>query len=278
MMNPEDQWRAIFVRKYNRQPPDIFGSNCNESYSAVEIAGGSIEETDQSCVDGNMNLQFGNSQADFHAFTGSFDDHVNSMDFGSNDTRPLTPPLDMDAFLVPDMLEDSEDSPPCDMRQHPASKLPQANEQSHDQRNYPVLKVVSTLQEQVSSLEALISTQSAKEKDRIVELQTQNAQLEQKLFQSSERERQLEATLGVIFDAFQATGAPQAQPNRALWNLVMSHSSQAISTVTGRSQQLSEGQGASTTPSFTPMSLPMQRSSTGKRAAVHPDSAYGSLR
>ena len=194
----------------------------------------------------------------------------------------LTPPLDIDEFLVPDVTEDSDQSFRFDGDVYQTFKQTEAKQSLDGQHDFPMLKVVSSLQQQVTSMETLLSSQTGKEKDRIFSLQTQVAQLEQKLFQSSERERQLEATLGVVFDAFHATGAPQAQPNKALWNLVMSHSSQAISSATNCSGHGGDAQGESVNSvQFSAVSplLPVQ--AIGKaveRQALHPDSAYGSMR
>ena len=70
--------------------------------------------------------------------------------------------------------------------------------------------------------------QSLQERLRIVSQQL--ALLEQRIMQPNQQLRAVEAVLGVVWEALRTTGAPQAQPNGTLWNLVMSVAPGAVSS------------------------------------------------
>lgn len=264
--------------KYNREPPDVFGPAASESRTHTETIRESAVEINQDLGASDVNFHLGNGPTGLSTLSNSFSEEGTHVDFRTDSARPITPPFDMDEFLMPGVAEDSEGSNTFDSSPALATKPLPSTESSNVENDLPIFKIMSSLQQQVSSLEVLLANQATKEKADISSLQAQVVQLEQKLFQSSERERQLEATLGVVFDAFQTTGAPQAQPNRALWKLVMSHSSQAISSMTGP-EQTDEGQLSSVKALDPPlMSQAMSISTKGKRGFMYPDSAYGSMR
>ena len=275
-MDGEDQWRALFNLQFNRVPPTMFNAtDRNETNDTVYTSQGAdiADLTTQNAVD------IGNDSSGVYTFPDSFFDQAMDFDLTLPDdgTESATPLLDMNEFLV---LEPAQPARRLEERKsHGAVAIPIIEDtQAQEKRETPIMPAeggLATLEHKVTALEGIISAQTNKDKDRIFSLQEKVVQLEQKLFQSSEREQQLEATLGVIFDALQRTGDSRAQPSKALWNLVMSHSSQAIGSVSGTSER-NEGKREKPTPEAF---LPISPSLTFKTSVqTPPDSAYGSIR
>jgi hypothetical protein len=275
-MDGQDQWRALFVLQFNRDPPNIFSavSQRDDTIDTMDPSQG-VDDASQLAVQAPLDIA--NDSSGVYGLTDSFFDQAMDFDLAlpGDSTESATPLLDMNEFLVPEPapqhLEESNN--------HEASAISAGrNAQPQGKQENPSMSVdggLVTLEQKVTALEAIISAQTNKDKDRIFSLQEKVVQLEQKLFQSSEREQQLEATLGVIFDALQRTGDSRAQPNKALWNLVMSHSSQAIGSVTGTSER-NEGKREKPSPEgFFPISPTLTFKTS---AQTPPDSAYGSIR
>ena len=59
-------------------------------------------------------------------------------------------------------------------------------------------------------------------------LEARMQDLAQRLNRPTQQQRAVESVLRMVWEAFQATGLPQAQPDSALWNLVMSVTPGAI--------------------------------------------------
>lgn len=208
---------------------------------------------------------------------GSFFDQAMDFNLGlpADSLIPSTP-LNVDDFLVSDPTPDLDTVTGADaVSAEPVGTAQPANVAESEQCKPPTDKAVAGLQQQMAALERMISTQRANEKDQIQSLQEKVFQLEQKLYQSSEREQKLEAALHVIFDAFQASGAPSAQPDKPLWKLFMTHTGQAIGPTNGSPGQ----QEAAPSSSFMSMSPTLTFTALGKNAAqTPPDSTYGSTR
>lgn len=235
-----------------------------------------------------MTSNIANESSGIFDLNDSFFDDAMNFDLGMpmDNTQPATPPLDISDYIDPSAelqvtVDKATNNDTSEARPvvEPLREVQPVEEQT-DKSGLPMHDLVNNLQQQVTALETILSNQTNKEKDRLYQLQEKVVQMEQKLFQSSERERQLEATLGVIFDAFQATGAPQAQPNKALWNLVMSHSSQAIGSVTGSSKQPEEKQDKASPGGYMPMTPSLTFAERGRKESVRTpaDSTYGSVR
>ena len=267
----------MFVLRYGREPPSVLLSTNATHSEAIATVEGSTD--DKGKLVGDITFSFDNDQIGFSALNQSYDPTV-VISSSNENSNFLTPQFDVDEFLLPGVADEPGVLETFDTTPSPLSKSQQLRSPKNGQFDEPMTDIVSSLQKQVTSLEKLISIKASDEKNQISNLQAKVAQLEQTLFQSSERERQLEATLGVIFDAFQATGAPQAQPNKALWNLVMSHSSQAISSTTGCSGQVNDGQQTKfRSLTMTPVSAPpVSTPGSREKAYVYADSAYGSMR
>ena len=281
IMSAEDQWRELFVLQFNREPPNVFSTRSRPQLHVID----SVESTREANVATDPPVQYTLDSRDDslvdYTLTDSFFDQA--MEFGlglpPNNMQPDSTPLDMDEFLAQDPAQDLHDSNQTGAGAEATNvgETPVTNE--NEQPSAPMQDVVASLQQQVLALESMISKHVNQDKDRLLALQEKVVQLEQKLFQSSERERQLEATLEVIFDAFQASGAPQAQPNKPLWNLVKSHSSQVIGSITSNSKQNGGDQGPMSSNSFLSMSPSLTFATTPKVSArTPPDSAYGSVR
>lgn len=281
IMSAEDQWRELFVLQFHREPPNVFGVGSRAQSHVID----SVEPTREANVATDPPVQYSldsrNDSLVDYGLTDSFFEQAIEFDLGlpPNNMQPDTAPLDMDEFLAQEPAQDlhNPNQTGAGAEAAEAVETPVVNE--NEQPSAPMQDVVASLQQQVTALENMISTQTSKDKDRLFALQEKVVQLEQKLFQSSERERQLEATLEVIFDAFQASGAPQAQPNKPLWNLVKSHSSQVIGSVTSNSGQNGGDQGTMSSNSFMSMSPSLTFATESKVSArTPPDSAYGSVR
>lgn len=280
-MSAEDQWRELFVLQFNRQPPNVFGTGPRAHSHVID----SVEQTRVVNVTSDhpteYSLDSSNDSVVDYGLTDSFFEQAMDFDLGlpPNNIQPDSTPLDMDEFLAPEPAQDLHNPIQTGAGAETADVGQTPVEHENEQPSGPMQDVVASLQQQVTALENMISTQTTKDKDQLFALQEKVVQLEQKLFQSSDRERQLEATLEVIFDAFQASGAPQAQPNKPLWNLVKSHSSQIIGSVTGNSGQNVGDQGAVSSNNFLSMSPSLTFATEPKGSArTPPDSAYGSVR
>ena len=273
----EEQWRKLFTLRYGRAPPaDVFdtGHDLSTPMSRIDSGSGSTETI------------FG--QSEFAAPGDSMDlfpsGWQNSLGLPDSDgLEANVPPLDWDSWLLPDTTI-SSDLPVQNMPKANALAAPRPSASETlkaSAEDVSLQRTVRILQGQVASLEKVLNVRGSQNMDRIFTLQSQVAQLEQQLFQSSTRERQLEATLGVVFDAYQATGAEKAQPNQPIWNLVMSHSSKGASG-TSRTQN-NDTPGTVVLPE-TPLPAPsvetaqlLKTVGKGKELVLASDSAYGSF-
>lgn len=278
IMTAEDQWRELFVLQFSREPPNVFATESRTQSHVINasVSSNPIVETP---------LGFGNDLGNY-GLTNSFFDQAMDYDLGLTitGTDPVIPALHINEFIIPDppqahhllKTDDTKAGAQGAISTPPASPLPR-NQATN--AGDSISDVVATLQSQVNALENMLSTQRNKEKDQLSSLQERNVQLEQRLYQSSEREQQLEATLGVIFDALQATGAPPAQPNKALWRLVMSHSSQAVGSVSTVAEKNESKTERVSSNSFISMSPSLSFATSSKiTAQTPPDSTYGSVR
>lgn len=203
-----------------------------------------------------------------------------AMDFGLDlpvDSLVPATPLNMDDFLVQDATLDPQAVAGASATEESIRHEPQLAVKENEQSTPPVNGTVASLQQQMAALERLVSTQRANEKDHIQSLEEKVFQLEQKLYQSSEREQRLEVALSVIFEAFKGTGAPQAQPHKPLWRLYMSSTGQLAGPAPVSPAQSEDRPEAVTTNSFLSMS-PSLTFATKPAAQTPPDSTYGSTR
>ena len=284
ILNAQDQWRELFILKFNRAPPNIFDDCIPAQLHVTDDAIRPIPIPTP--IQSQIPITIRNDAPGDYGLPGSFFEQAMELDLSmsADATLPATPPLDLADFLEAEPMHNLNyvNRPEA----HDITNIGNLDFDGIGEQLEPVKSnsasvqdLVRNLQEQVTAMENMLAKQ-AKEKDRVFSLQEQVVQLEQKLYQSSERERQLEATLEVIFDAFQATGAPQAQPNKPLWNLVMSHSSRAVGAATQRSSPNDNAkERLSASNSFLTMSPAMTFAANSKvTAQTPPDSTYGSVR
>ena len=231
--------------KYGRPPPsDVFGSSPSMAPPVVNFAQSNLP--DHSIIPTLPSATISQQVGNFNV-SGPFEQHESEMN--------ANPEFDLDEFL--NMSAETE-SGFCFQSMEQETHVLQPNAPpTTEEPSLPSL--VASLSQQVTSLERKLESDGKDRDEKNFSLQRRNAELEQKLFQSSEREKQLEAALEVIFDAFRATGAPQAQPGLPLWKLAMSHSARA--TTSQPSEERVQGYGIST---------------PGGESMSRADSAYGS--
>jgi len=81
----------------------------------------------------------------------------------------------------------------------------------------------------------------------------------------SERERMMEATLGMVWSALAATGSPEVQPNTALWNLVSTIAPNALKYYSPAAPRHTGLPGQYNTPNHAAPYTPSNGASAGPR-------------
>ena len=281
LITAEQQWHEIFKLRYGRDAPsdvfsttqsrpvDIQESHVHDSHNLTDVetylnnATPSVMETPMSDIEAEVNQFY--DEGYLRPVT---DNRQPSSPPEFDIAQYVETPAVDNLYLTPSQTNES-----FNVSLHTACQ-PQFGPDSGDA---PSQSVLETLQSQLKSLESKFESQVVDDRRRIFSLQSQNAHLEQKLFQSSEREKQLEALLGVVFDGYQNTGAQQAQPNMPLWKLVMSHISPAAPA---DGQRLSVTAATSSPPNMraTQVTGTTQEAKQAGERMMRSDSAYGSSR
>ena len=273
--NAEDQWRHMFSLLYNRPPPDVFGGT-----SSIHLANGVASTQEASAPAYVPQLASNGSSNDClvdYGLNDSFFDQAMDFDLGLPADGLVPATLNIEEFLVSDPTTDLQVVEGASAHAEAIVPGPPLAAKESEQSSSPRKDTVTSLQQQMAALERIVSTQRANEKDQIQSLQEKVFQLEQKLYQSSEREQKLEAALHVIFDAFQASGAPQAQPNKPYWKLFMTHTGQGVGPAPVSPAQ-SEGQQEAVPPSSFLSMSPSLTFAAKPAAQTPPDSTYGSTK